>query len=121
MRKIARMVRQTIATPPTTPPMIGPRGVESFVAAEVFGSLVAEPKGTGDDALGDGLVVVIDEDADVSVLDDPVLVDSTVDEDVVEEIDEATVDEDVDEVVVAETGGGRAKMVSTPAFAPHAI
>lgn len=93
----------------------------SFVAAEVSGSLVAEPKGTGDDALGGGLVVAIDEDADVSVLDDLLLVDSTVDEDVVEEIDEERVDEEVDEVVVAETGGGRAKIVSTPAFAPHAI
>ncbi|KAM0723274.1 hypothetical protein Q7P37_001475 [Cladosporium fusiforme] len=114
-----------MATPPTTPPMIGPSGVEFPDSAAAAGPSVPEFRGSGDGVLVDA----VDVDAELNMLVDVMLEESTIDDEEVEAVVEDLVDEGIDEgaddgvddVVVADTGGGRAKIVSTGASAPHAI
>jgi len=109
---MARTVRQTTVMPPTTPPIMGPKGVDSlgvrlgsvsFVAGESGGEVGASVVWMTGDVVAGGVV-----DGDCMVLlDDAVrerelvvdVVDDTVDE-VVEVVD------DDDPVVVADTVGG---------------
>jgi hypothetical protein len=42
MKKMASTVRQTTVMPPTTPPMMGPRGIDSLGVRLESASLVAD-------------------------------------------------------------------------------
>lgn len=110
MKNMARIVKHTTEIPPTTPPTIGPIGIPldgSGVA--VLAAVASLEVSEGVDA---GLVVEVDAD-DVDITDEELLVDLAE----VDEVDSTG----VEIVVVAETAGGRAKIVSRLSFFPQAI
>jgi hypothetical protein len=108
MKNIASTVRQTTLMPPTTPPMMGPNGVDSLGARLVSASFVADASGgvkvdSVDWMIGDvvaGGVV----DGVCKVLLDEVVLEGELVDDIVVELDVSVVDDD--DVVVAETVGG---------------
>jgi len=105
---MASTVKQTTLMPPTTPPMMGPRGTDLSGVALMAASLIAEESGIevgaslvgiNDDVVGGSVV----EGVFKALFDEESLDCVSVDE-VVDELVDWTVDDD--EVVVADIDGG---------------
>lgn len=106
---IASTVKQTTLMPPTTPPMMGPRGTDLSDAALTCASLVADESGiegvvsvvvSNEDVVGGG---VVDGVCDVRISE--VALRTEVADGVVDELVESTLEEE-DDVDVADTEGG---------------